>query len=373
MSTGTPTSERRPPARIPSLDGLRALSITAVLGTHLVGTKNYPTSLPGGLNLAELGVRVFFVISGYLISTLLFADQQRITAGRLTRRKALVEFYIRRMYRLFPAAYVFVGVIALLAAAGVVTLRAGDLLAAATYTMNYHVTRSWWVGHLWSLSVEEQFYFLWPAMVFFAGIRRAGWFAAAALLIAPLARIGCWLATPSLRPLVGEIFPTIFDAIAAGCVLASLRTWLGQQPSYLCFLQSPLFWVVPVAIIGANLMGPHPRIDLSVGQSIQNVGIALLIDRSIRFPGGVWGRLLNARPMVFVGVLSYSLYLWQQPLLNRHSDAWVAVFPVNVALAVALAIASYYLVEQPFLRLRARRAAKRPPDETGAVNPTQAG
>jgi peptidoglycan/LPS O-acetylase OafA/YrhL len=357
--------------RIPSLDGLRAVSIAAVISTHMIGTRNFVASVPEWWNLAELGVRVFFVISGYLISTLLFADHARVARGATTFGRALGQFYVRRIYRLFPAAYLYVAVIAILTVAGAIQVQPGDLLAAATYTMNYHLPRSWWVGHLWSLSVEEQFYILWPAVVLLAGVRRATIIAVAALVIGPVARLGFYYyGARSTRPLVGEIFPTIFDAIACGCVLAGIRDWLGQQRLYLSLLRMKAFWLVPVAVVGANMLALHPKFDLAIGQTVENIGIALLIDRSIRFPETLWGRFLNTRPMMFVGVLSYSLYLWQQPFVNRHSSSWISAFPVSIALSFVVALASYYFIEQPFLRLRARRVHKSAPaTPTGGGSP----
>ena len=345
------------PARIPSLDGLRAISIVMVLAAHLTGTRGFPPALSAFGQFAELGVRVFFVISGYLISTLLFQDLQRIASGGLTRGAALKQFYIRRAYRIFPAAYTFLVVVALLAALGRIQLLPGDLLAGATYTTNFHQPRSWWLGHLWSLSVEEQFYLLWPALVLLAGQRKALIGAAASLLIAPVVRVVLWFRFPALHAYIGEAFPTIFDAIGAGCVLAGARAWLGQRPAYLGFLRSPAFLLIPAVVVGAALFSKRPRIDMVVGQGLQNIGIAVLIDGCIRFPQTLWGRILNARPFVALGALSYSLYLWQQVFVNRHADAGWNAFPLNIALALVVALASYHLVEQPFLRLRVRRAA----------------
>jgi peptidoglycan/LPS O-acetylase OafA/YrhL len=342
-------------ARIPSLDGLRAISIGFVLMGHLVWTRGFPLQSPWAADLAELGVRIFFVISGYLISSLLFADRRRIDDGRLRPFAALKQFYVRRAYRIFPAAYVFLAVMAILDARGVIHLMRHDLLCAATYTSNFHQPRAWWLGHLWSLSVEEQFYMLWPAVVLFAGARRASWVAVAAVALAPAMRVLVWVGWPDLRVHVGEAFPTIFDAIATGCVLAAVRVRLLESPLYLRFTSSWAFAVVPAAVIGAALLSGRPRFDLVVGQAIQNVGIALVIERCIRVVDGRWGRVLNSRPLVFVGTLSYSFYLWQQPFINRHAPGLAQTFPFSVGLAALLALASYTLVEQPFLRLRARR------------------
>ena len=114
---------------IPSLDGLRAISIVLVLLGHLAQTRNF-VQIDSNLMLAEFGVRVFFVISGYLITSILLAELNR--KGNIS----LPRFYFRRTMRLFPAAYVFVGVIAVLAAYRLVRLERWDIAFALTYTMD---------------------------------------------------------------------------------------------------------------------------------------------------------------------------------------------------------------------------------------------
>ena len=136
---------------IPILDGLRAVSIAFVLFGHLAQTRNFLQINPN-LTLAEFGVRVFFVISGYLITSILLAELSRKGSISLSR------FYFRRTMRLFPAAYVFVGVMAILATYGIVHLERWDVAFALTYTTDFNNSRAWSVGHLWSLAVEEQFY-----------------------------------------------------------------------------------------------------------------------------------------------------------------------------------------------------------------------
>jgi hypothetical protein len=133
-------------------------------------------------DLGNLGVRTFFVISGFLITTLLL--DERAATGSISLKK----FYLRRVFRIFPASYVYIAIIALLSALGVITLKHNDLLCAVTYTVNNHYERSWWVGHLWSLSVEEQFYLLWPAVMVWLGTKKAFWVAVVTVILAPLFR-----------------------------------------------------------------------------------------------------------------------------------------------------------------------------------------
>lgn len=333
--------------RIPSLDGLRAVSIMMVLNGHVLGTAGFPlTWMPfawGGL-----GVTVFFVISGYLITTLLLAEQAK--TGTISLRK----FYLRRTIRIFPAFYVYLAAVLILQLNGFLELHRGDLLAAATYTMNFRAERSWWLGHTWSLSVEEQFYLLWPAVVMLFGAAGGLRAALGAILAAPLLRVAVFYGWPSQRALVDQAFPMIFDGLATGCALAMARDRLWQDPRYRRLLDSPLFALVPLIVVAAYLYIPSVGVQLLAGQTIMHVGIALCIDWAIRFPHTRIGRVLNARPLAWLGTISYSLYLWQQLFLCRHHLSWITAFPQNLGLAFASAILSYQLIEQPLLRLRAR-------------------
>jgi peptidoglycan/LPS O-acetylase OafA/YrhL len=98
--------------------------------------------------------------------------------------------------------------------------------------------------------------------------------------------------------------------------------------------------------------------DYIFGQTIMNVAVALILDRSVRHPNTLAGRVLNSSPFVFVGKLSYSLYLWQQLFLNRRSDEFVHSFPINILLVIGVSLASYYFLERPFFRLRSRYGSK---------------
>jgi peptidoglycan/LPS O-acetylase OafA/YrhL len=339
--------------RIPSLDGLRALSISLVLFAHLSGTRFFPSFVAARRDLGNIGVRIFFVISGFLITTLLL--QEIASRGKVS----LKLFYLRRSLRIFPCAYVYVAVAAVLTSLGVLSLNKVDLIHAATYTVNYEMVRPWHLIHLWSLSVEEQFYLIWPVLLFLLGSRRGLRLAAAVLVLAPMTRMATWYFLPDFRWSIGTAFQTNADALAAGCVLAGIRIWLWARPGYIRFQQSAWFLAVPSvgAIAGVLLSaetGTPQLVSFAVGQSALNISIALFIDRCVRHHTDLFGRFLNWRPMIFIGVLSYSLYLWQEPFLNRLSNHPINWFPLNLICVVGAALASYYLVERPFLELRRR-------------------
>jgi len=345
------------PERIPSLDGLRAISIVMVLFGHLAGTRGFPVTAVAGnlLGLGELGVHVFFVISGYLITRLLIDELDQ--HGRISLR----HFYFRRTMRIFPPYYAYLGVVFLLSVAGVLQLAPHDLVHGLTYTSNYYPGRSWFLGHTWSLSVEEQFYLLWPAIIVLAGRRRAVVFAALTVLLVPIIRLGSWELMRWSGDGIGHRFETVADAIAIGCLLAGIRPWLHRSVVYLRALASPLFVAVPLFVVAVNLLHDHPVVYFTAALFIVNIGVAACVDWCVTFSEGRVGRLLNAAPVVFVGMMSYSLYLWQQIFLNRASATEFSRFPLNLTLAIAAALGSYYLVERPSLRLRRRIEKRRVP------------
>jgi len=333
--------------RLPSLDGLRGVSIALVLISHLTGTRGAPPFLDFREDLGNLGVRTFFVISGFLITSLLL--DERAATGTISLKK----FYLRRMFRIFPASYAYILVMALLTWFGIIALKHNDLLCAVTYTVNNHYDHSWWIGHLWSLSVEEQFYLLWPFAMVFLGTASALRVAVGTVIAAPLIRISLMIFAPSQRAGIGSIFPTVADAMAVGCILACVREQLIEDPRYARFLRSFWFFLVPVAVFVLN----YPlsaKLSALIGVSLLNIAIALCIDWCVRTPGGLIGKALNSKLAVWIGALSYSLYLWQQPFLNRHSSLTINAVPFNLVLAIVAAVLSYYLIERPFLRIKAR-------------------
>lgn len=355
-----------PHTRIPSLDGLRAVSIGMVIFSHIAGTRAAPIPLTAAsdwVDWGNLGVRVFFVISGFLISGLLFREQER--TGTINLR----DFYWRRMLRIFPAYFAFLFIMWAANVGGFVSLGPNDLIHAFTYTMNYGRSgRTWPLGHTWSLAVEEQFYLIWPALLLSVGRRRAlhaaGFFIVASCAIRVIVHVPHTPFFQWLGAQEGNSFETVADAIAVGCLLAALRDRLYADPRVRRVIDSRFFVAVPAAVVLLDcLRSPALRARfghnalfwsayLVVAVPLINIGIALCVEWAIRHSQDLVGRALNSRPLVYIGTLSYSLYLWQQPFLDRtHTTSWTA-FPTNLLLALLCALASFYLVECPVLRLR---------------------
>ncbi|MGO9318415.1 MAG: acyltransferase family protein [Terracidiphilus sp.] len=336
---------------LPSLDGLRAFSIALVLLGHLNGTRGFWKLDLGIGDYAHLGVVVFFVISGYLITRLLLLEYEK------RARVSLWLFYARRALRLFPAAYAFIACVCLLSWAGVTHVQAADIWHAATYTMNYLPNRSWPVGHLWSLSVEEQFYLIWPCTFVLLLPRRAGWIVAGVILFGPVARLAGWLFLRG-TPYYGlELFPMVADCLATGCLLAMVGGWLEEKKWYMRLFQPAYSLGLVALILLINRYMGYTLVSV-FGTSVVNVSLAILIHRSVYCSRDWMGRVFNWKPIAFIGVLSYSLYLWQQLFLNRNSGAWFNAFPQNLLFVAAAALGSYFLLEKPFLRLRHRLRVK---------------
>lgn len=336
--------------RIPSLDGLRAISILMVVGSHL-----YVTVAPERaqhLNLGNLGVRVFFVISGFLITGLLLAELEK------KRRIDLPKFYFRRTLRIFPPYYFFLLVMAVVAAAGWVSWSSREFLASALYVSNY-VDTTWYLGHTWSLSVEEQFYLLWPGLLAVAGKRRAFFTLCAIIIIAPLMRVAVYQYSPTLDPFwfTGG-FHGNMDSLAAGCVLAFMRERLHSWGTYRAVLNTGFFIFVPLFILVANTMHMHPILFFGLCVTGMNLGIALSIDWAVTHHEGIIGRALNSKPAVFIGVMSYSIYLWQQPILFEEGPQPLMSPLTKLVLLAIASLISYYAVERLSLRLRHKLEVK---------------
>ena len=329
--------------RIPSLDGARAISIGLVIVAHLDLGRHLPALWR--LDTGNLGVRVFFVISGFIITTLLLAEMQRTGAVNLT------AFYRRRIFRILPAFYIFLAAVLLVAAvrgdAGTITRIWPSAIFVADYANTPLV-----VGHTWSLAVEEQFYLLWPIATAMVGMRNSYIGCIAMLLLAPIFRLfadlGLWPTSPRYA------FECVADALAVGCLLAILRDRLWKSSLYRRLTSSPMSLLPLIAaILFVAIEQGTGILYYTVGVSALNIGIAIALDHFMRFPGSLIGRLLNLAPIVWLGCLSYSLYLWQQLF------AWASIATSwKVVFILGCATISYYAIELPFQRLRRRIEAR---------------
>lgn len=355
---------------LPSLYGLRALSVLLVIFSHIEMylRHEYFVHVPKVFGLlfdGQLGVTVFFVISGYLITTLLLKEEAA------TGTVSLKNFYARRTLRIFPAFYFLLLTYAVLQFFGILHLDLVSWASSITYTKDFNWNRDMVTAHAWSLSIEEQFYLCWPfAFCFFkTSRRRAAWLI---VVLAPLLRGIFYLAGFNR---VGFDDFSLFqrmDALMWGCLFAlydkELRSFVQKQIHKRKALATvPFLVIVCMFYMDIVNLDYHLRMGVllkSFGQTIGTfscvaIGFVLLI--SMTYEKNLWFQLLNSKPLVYIGKLSYSLYLWQQyfffsPEMRTHSVL------LNCVFIFAAANGSYFLVEKPFLawkeNFETRRKAK---------------
>ena len=350
--------------RIPSLDGLRAVAVALVLLAHAHQTRGFPDLawLHAVGASGPVGADVFFVLSGFLVTTLLLREEGR--SGRLDLR----AFYRRRALRIVPAYACLLLCVLILDLLGAADVRRRDWLAALTYTTNFLYRPAWDLGHAWSLSIEEHFYLLWPPAVAALSARSRPFALAACLGFCPGVRWAVLLFAPAWSPMAELWTFSRIDTIAAGCLLAVLA----RDPAWRPRLDRWAgWWGVALAVLVASLAASRLSAKWSVGVagSVNAACLALLVWAAASRPP----RWLNLRSLSAVGVGSYSLYLWQQLFLKPGGTDWANAFPQNLALASLAAWASYALVESPFLRWKdgpARRTTTRGPGPAaGAADP----
>lgn len=335
---------------VAALDGLRGVAVAAVVAYHI-----RPSWVPGGY----LGVDLFFVLSGYLITSLLLDERAR--SGGVD----LLAFAGRRLRRLLPAVLVVVVVVV------VHEWRWGDLaqveqarrhaLGTLGYVANWvfiadgdsyfaDVAGPPLLRHVWSLAIEEQFYVLWPLTVLVAAKLAGRRGVAAVALVAAVASMG-WMAVlynvdePS-RAYFGtdsRIFEPLIGAL--GAVLLPLGAakprWIG-----------PIGTVGGLAWIGAVFVVDDAWSGFYLGGAAL-LGVASLAWIWAATQDGRAARLLGARPLVGLGVISYGVYLWHWPILwmvRRGGGSGGGADVVVVALTLAVSIASYLLIERPIRR-----------------------
>ena len=321
--------------RIPSLDGLRAISIWIVMLGH---ASAHFVSIPLHIRviryafatLSYFGVTVFFVISGFLITTLLCREYSR------TSEINLGQFYRRRARRILPASLFYITIVVLLGHPSII-----QSVFAYTFTTTYFFSEAYKpLQHLWSLSVEEQFYLLWP-FIFATGVRNARRYCWIVMLVCPLMRI-------ALRhngyAEYSHCAPAIADSLAAGCLLAFYQDRLREFVKR--YLVSPSSFLL-LSAVTVGIAGVLYKTNLVLLWGLAPCLIALTTSAAIERKDP----FLNNRLLVWTGLLSYSLYLWQQPFLVF--DGPLNYFSIRLVLTFALAYASYRFVEQPMLRFRA--------------------
>jgi len=332
---------------IPILDGWRAIAILLVLLFHGM----YDSDLTGHPRLVlpaliagrtgALGVLVFFCISGYLIT------QRLLVESRARGMFSIRDFYIKRAFRILPPLAVFLSVAAALSLVGVITLKAGDW--AAPFFLSNYIRGSWETSHFWSLSVEEHFYLFWPVCAIVMGWRRAMWVGVGLICV-----VGVWRpwelkhVAVSLQARTLQHTDMRIDYIMMGAVVALAVEFYPGAAIFLKRLGNSFGLAILLVLLVATTR-PAP-IDL---RSIQAILLTLIVCSSALADARLPRLLLTNRPILFLGKVSYSLYVWQQLFLGpTRSTFWSSPYtlPIKYAGALLMAYASYRFVEKPFIR-----------------------
>lgn len=357
-------------AHRPALDGLRALAVLLVLYNHAPALFGRGHGAAGGWfhgsRGAWIGVDLFFVLSGYLITNILLHGRGQ--PGALRR------FWIRRALRIFPLAYVYLGALALLAWAtdAFPALRDGEAFGwAAAYLTNAHVAAVGWgapaLALLWSLAVEEQFYLAWPLLALRLPRRALVAALAAAVVAAPALR--AWTLA-SHGDVAAYVLPWCrMDALAWGALLAlgwdtPLRQRLAMAARWLAAPATAFVaWMLLARITPVGDGATHGFV--AFGFTAVALAFATWVALALAPPRGV-AALLAAAPLRAIGRVSYGLYVWhvitaQAVAIALHAAAphapLFAYLGAWLLLLGAVAAASWRWLEAPLLRLKARWAA----------------
>ena len=348
----------------PSLDGIRAIAVLSVMAGHL-----------GLVYAGGLGVDIFFVLSGYLITAILVSEFS--SNGQISLKK----FYARRALRILPAVILLLVVLNAVVAATqpgeqAITLR-WNSLGALFYIANW--LRAFGrdlgiVGHLWSLSIEEQFYFFWPITLAILLSRKLSVnlilpLIGFAVVLVNVDRIFLYHGIESFNRIYNGL-DTRADALLVGCGLGLVgyrfvsRRVLGALGLLgAAFVGYVLFRAYPVP---ADLEVPF---GLTIGGTLFALGVAFGLAAILANPESIFARLLRLPPLVWAGRLSYGLYLWHFPAFTFVAGWFSALPPWRlVALQVSgtfvCATLSYYLLERPCLKLKKKFSVIKTPVPT---------
>jgi len=348
-------------SRWPQLDALRALAVFAVMLAHFS-----PTIQTVAPELGFAGVRLFFVLSGFLITGILLRCRDRARAGGSPPGFQLRQFYMRRALRILPAFYATLFVAAALQMGSARPTFWWHFFYASNFLLALRGTWIDLVTHFWSLAVEEQFYLVWPWLVLFVSPRRLPGLIVLGCALGPLTRLATlWLAPGNLVATT-VLPPACFDPLGAGALLAWLwharnfgatrQVWLSRGGLAL------LVTIVPILL----LLPPDKPWAIVLGPIAQAVGFTALVDGAARGFSGVAGAVLMWRPLLWTGQISYGLYLlhnfshWWAPRIMRQLTHYRQAYFTNeilhvlylIALSFAAATMSWYLLERPLNRLK---------------------
>lgn len=340
--------------QIPSLNGLRAISILIVLFAHFKDTFGVPDIIKKIIEwtcYGNLGVEVFFVISGYLITKILLSEETNNSKINFKR------FYFRRFLRIFPVFLLYL--IFILILNDIYKIESIHFIKSLFYFNNFAIFGgSWLLGHTWSLSVEEQFYLIWPLTI----SKFKNYIPKITLIVFILAivlrLVGLFKYEYSdilLNPLIGNL-----DGILIGSYVSFLQLNNKFPLGYNYFknIKFPVFLSLTILLILYSLQH-FGNIGYLVFIAIKGLGsfvIAYFMLYCINEKETIIFKFLNLKIISYIGVLSYSIYIWQQFFLLKIGVSkhvfFFQKYPYNFLFVFLVAIISYELFEKPILKLK---------------------
>lgn len=354
---------------MPQLDSLRAFAVLGVLVAH-----NWlpvqPLAIFRTFDWGDIGVRLFFVLSGFLITRILIGCRDLANTTSQPTRHFVGRFYIRRFLRIFPVYYV------VLAAVLIVNIPPArdKWVWLFSYTSNIYVTLSGeWIGrlsHFWTLAVEEQFYLFWPWLVLFAPRKWLSPIVSILIFLAPAYRF--WVATYFPNDLASGAFTkgaftlSCLDGLGMGALLA-LSLWSKNQRQFVYSVLNRI--VLPVGIVSfviLHLLASY-QVYSRLSYTFQDLSLALVFCWLVAatnsgFKGSI-GSFLELKPLVYVGKISYGIYIYHNlvPILIaflarriglEYQVIGFSYFVVSSLFVIAIACASWELFERPINNLK---------------------
>ena len=353
--------------RIDYLDGIRGYAILLVIIGH--GTKSIPNDSYWKrvfvfLGNEYLGVEIFFVLSGFLITKLLLNEYNK--NGSIEIKK----FFIKRILRIFPVFYLYVLVIYILKSLGLLVIQTSIFAIAIFYLFNYrplfpieYTNDEWYLMHLWSLSMEEQFYIIWPFLIAFFSFKKMPTVVTVLLVLFPFFRLASYYLLPDFRGNMNYMFHTAGDCILYGCLGALLLNFnFVYVKKFLVVFEKINIYIAAFVIL--FILSPMlqttwlPTKSGFITHVIDPLCIICLIIWLIESKNKLW-KLFNNKFIVTLGMYSYSIYIWQQLFLTKQNTTFTGMFPFNYIFTFILAWVSYNLVEKQFLKLKSRLISSR--------------
>lgn len=352
---------------LPYLDGLRGVAIVLVVLSHILKKNDYFDVL------GEVGVKIFFVLSGFLITILLV--KEKVRNGRIS----LTRFYIRRTLRIMPVAYLFLAVLFILNIFFELGVTPVGFLSSALYIKNVPIPGSddWYSGHFWSLSIEEQFYLFFPFLLVL-NLNRYTMLISFLILVLPiigllvLHRVGIFYSNYIVHALVFVVNSVFFGSgtvsilVGSLCAILVFKDVVSVERLWNNYFLSLALFILAFAVGYQKSLLFIPY----VSQVLFSVLIAWIILLNLKKEANLFSTILGWSVLKRIGILSYSLYIWQQ--LFTTNQPWKNAFPyadsliLNMLALGLVANASYYLYEKRFLLLKNK--FKQAPSKHSLVN-----